>query len=242
MCKGRWRRTRYKRRLIDTPPWSQPMRALPAVPVLLLGLAGPAFADCKGDVEAAFAKQQQQPAYRIVSEMPGEAGKTTVTIDYVRPDKMHQTVVAPGQPAPLETIAIARWAWANQGGGFEELQPQFAQAVTASVRQALSEPVQSAVNFACLGEVAFEGGKYLGYRGSETNGEAPPDRGVAANPGAKAALERIIYVDTGSGLPAFNIIVSAGQDSEPVVRNAFSYGGNIVVEAPVGAAPAPLPR
>ena len=78
----------------------------------------------------------------VKGEWAREDGKTKVTIDYALPDKMHQTVVAPGQPAPLETIAVSRWAWGNQGGGWEELQPQFAQSVTASVHTALAEPIE----------------------------------------------------------------------------------------------------
>jgi hypothetical protein len=211
-----------------------------ALGVVVAGAAaiGPAkAADCGAEVSAAFEKQRKSKGFRTSSLDGGAQGLVAVQVDYVPPDRMHQIVRHPNHPEPIETIAIGRWAWATMGGGWEELQPQFAQSVTAHTRQALVEPLPQAGVFECLGKVAFEGQEYLGYRSAEAPAVAPPDRGpgAAASPAAPAGpLVRTIYVDPASGLPMLNVVGDGKAGTTPVYKAVYSYPGDIKIESPIG--------
>jgi len=195
--------------------------------------AGPTLAaDCSADVVTAFEKQKKSPAFRLESTTFSTQGNVTMTIDYQAPDRMRQVLLAPDAPAPLETIAVARWAWGNQGGGWEELQPQFAQAVTSHVHDTFNEPVKAEGRFSCLGKVAFEGHELLGYRSESAAGSAP------AGNNSGGALMRTVYVDPTTGLPAANVVAPAANESDPVFKATYSYPTDIVIDAPVGAAAA----
>lgn len=205
--------------------------------------AQPAWAkDCAADVTAAFEKQRKTKAFRMRAETKGDAGPVTMQVDYVPPDRMHQTVRHPNHPEPIETIAIGRWAWGTMGGGWEELQPQFAQSVTAHMREALVEPLKVGGAFECLGTVTFEGQPYLAYRSSDRSGgdgsasaASPPDRGPGAQPAsAPAALVRTVYVDAATGLPMFNVVAEARPGVDPVFKGAFSYPAELKIDAPIG--------
>lgn len=217
-------------------------------PALFLALAAvtatttavPALADCRGDVEAAFEKQRTHaPGYRVLAEQIQDSGKVEITIDYMLPDRMYQKVVAPNERAPIETISVGRWAWGNMGGGWEELQPQFAQSVAAHTHATLTEPAASTGDFDCLGKVTVDGHDYVGYR--TRPGAAPPDHGPGAARQATAVL-RTVYVDPATGLPALNIVAEPGKEADPWARTTYAYPKDLLVEAPVGAAPAPRTR
>ncbi len=198
---------------------------------ILLPTAALAADDCSEAVVQAFGKQHAAKAYRFAAAMPSEAGVTRMTIDYVRPDRMHQKVEAPGQPAPVETIAIGRWAWGTQGGGWEELQPQFAQSVVAHVHEALIAPPKLTGTFACLGKTSLDGAEVLAYR-TVARASAPAEGSAPAEP----ELTRTILVDPASGLPVGNVVAEGGAEGKPAVFDGrYSYPENLVIEAPIGA-------
>jgi hypothetical protein len=187
------------------------------------GLVGPAFAECdaKSEIEAAFNKQQKSPAYRSVVVTQSEGGQDEQTFDYIPPDKMHRKITAHGDPIPLETIGIGRWAWSNASGPWSELEPQVAQMVAAHLEATLLKPRRVTADFICLGKVSFEGKDYLGYQ----TVRGPAD-------GADG-LVRTIYIDPATGLPAFNIVGKPDPGTAPVVKESYSYPADIVIEAPV---------
>ena len=218
----------------------RPFMRFIALPALIVALAIPATLpaaaeDCAKEVQAAFEKQRTQPGYRIVTKQPHERGEVETTRDYLAPDKMYNKVVVPGEPAPLETIAIAKWAWANQGGGLQELQPQFAQTVTFVVTAALSTPVEVKDTFTCLGKVKRDGKDYTGYRNEPKAASGEPVD--AANP----PLVRTVLIDPASGLPALNMVSEAKPDAPAVISTAYSYPVDIVIVAP-DAVPAGRPQ
>jgi hypothetical protein len=216
-------------------------RSVLALAVLLFSAATlPAAADCRSEVEAAFEKQRTTaPGYRVQTEQHQQNGVVEITIDYMQPDRMYQKVVAPNERAPIETIAVGRWAWGNMGGGWEELQPQFAQSVTSFTQATLTEPARATGDFECLGKAKIDGRDLVGYRSKPS--PTPPDRGVGASE-SNTVVQRTLYVDAETGLPAINIIAEAGQAAKPWVRTTYAYPKDIAVEAPVGAAPAPRVR
>lgn len=201
-------------------------RLLIAIGAVALVPAMAAAEDCRGAVEAAFARQRAQKGYRFVAEMPAPEGVTRMSIDYVLPDRMHQKVEAPGHPAAVETIAIGRWAWGSMGGGWEELQPQFAQSIVSHVGETLVAPPRITSPFDCLGTVSRDGATLVGYRSAGAPQPAPePD----ARP-----LARTIYVDPASGLPVRNLVEYTDGAGAPVFDGRYSYPADMKIEAPIG--------
>ena len=200
---------------------------LAAIAILIAVFALPAAAqDCGPELQAAFEKQRAQPGYRLVLKQPHERGEIETTRDYLLPDRMHNKIVVPGEPAPLETIAIGKWAWANQGGGWQELQPQFAQTVTFDVSSALATPVEVKEAYTCLGKVVRDGKEYIGYRNTPS---AMPGKPVdAANP----LLARTVFVDPATGLPALNIVSEPNSGAPALLSSAYSYPLDLKIEAP----------
>ncbi|MGD9783819.1 MAG: hypothetical protein AB7E80_15300 [Hyphomicrobiaceae bacterium] len=194
--------------------------------LLALPIAAPAAAqDCRGEVEAAFVKQRAGKSYRFTAVSPSPQGETRMTIDYQMPDRMYQKVEAPGHPAPVETIAIAKWAWGTMGGGWEELQPQFAQSITSHVHSTLVAPPPVTASFACLGKVVVDGTELLGYRTLVPGGPGP-----AGGP----PISRTIYIDPASGLPVRNTVAEEGSGAAPIFDARYSYPADIAIEAPIG--------
>jgi hypothetical protein len=199
--------------------------ALAAVLALMPAVAQ--ASDCAKDVKAAFEKQRTVGSYRAVTRQASPEGELVNTVDYVAPDKMHNTVVAPGQPHPLETIAIGRWAWANQGGGWQELQPQFAQSVTSHVTATLGTAIGVGEVYVCSGKITRDGRTYTAY-------QTTPKLAVAGRPESaeNPVLARTILVDPDTGLPAFNIVGSPKAEADPVMAVAYSYPKDLKIEAP----------
>lgn len=182
--------------------------------------------DCAKAVQEAFEKQRTGAGYRVQSKQPSPRGMVATQTDFLKPDRMYNKVDVPGEPAPLETIAIGRWAWASHGMGFQELQPQFAQSVTFDVNATLNTPIAAPGAFRCLGEIAYEGGQYIGYQ-SEPKAAAGQPEGPSNPP-----LARTVLVDPATGLPAFNIVAEAKPDAEPLTKAAYSYPADLKIEAP----------
>ena len=77
-------------------------------------LAGPAVADeaCREAVATAFNKQRTARAFILVSELKTPSGPVEIKAEYQPPDRMRQTVTAPGQ-APLETVLYGQRAYSR---------------------------------------------------------------------------------------------------------------------------------
>jgi hypothetical protein len=192
----------------------------------------PAFAaDCTKDVSAAFEKQRAQPGYRVLAKQPSPRGEIETTTNYLLPDKMHNIVVVPGEPAPIETIGIGRWAWATHGMGWQELQPQFAQTVTSHVAATLGKPAELTDAFSCLGTVKRDGRDLLAYQ-SEAKAASGKPAG-ADNP----PIARTVYVDPQTGLPVLNLVADATAGSSPLMSAAYSYPTDIAIAAPDAVPP-----
>ena len=182
--------------------------------------------DCSKDVQAAFEKQRLAPGYRVMAKQPSPSGEIETTTEFVRPDRMYNKVLVPGEPGALETIAIGHWAWASHGLGFQELQPQFAQSVTFDVDKALNTPVAASEPFTCLGKVTRDGRELVGY---QSEPKASPGKPVGPD---NPLLARMVFVDPASGLPALNLIGEPKLDAAAIVSVAYSYPSDLKIEAP----------
>lgn len=212
------------------------LAATAVVALSAAALAPAAFANCTDEVQAAFEKQRMQPAYRVTTHQPSPRGEVEMNTDFQRPDRMYNKVVVPGEPGALETIAVGRWAWASHGMGFQELQPQFAQAITADVANALGTPVAASEPFTCLGKVERDGKALVAYRTVPT---ASPDKPEGPD---NPPLARTVLIDPDLGLPVASTIAEAKEGSAALVTVAYSYPKDLVIEAPLDAVPAQRPR
>ena len=196
-----------------------------AITTALALYSGAAQAGCKDEVAAAFEKQRTSPAFRVQMSQPAPAGEVSMTVDYLPPDRMVQTVNGPGMPSEQQTLVVGDRAFSGTAGAWQELLPQFSQSVVANVKSAIGQSQSNLGDFDCLGTVPFEGKSYLGYR---TKPLAEPGAG-------KDAIARTLYIDAATGLPAFNIVAPVSGPEPVVMKAVYSYPSDIVIEAPANA-------
>ena len=157
---------------------------------------------------------------------PTAEGPVKMTVDYLPPDKMLQTVVGAHMPGEQQTMLVGARAFAGTSGAFEELLPQFTQSIVSEVKTAVGAPAQNLGLFECLGKVTFESKELLAYR----TADKPP-----VGTDASKTLARTLYVDPTTGLPAFNVVATLSGKEDPVMKATYSYPTDVVIEAPVGA-------
>lgn len=182
--------------------------------------------DCAKDVLAAIEKQRASKAFRVSMEQPTAEGPVKMTVDYMPPDRMLQTVTGNHMPGEQQTMLVGERAFAGSSGAFEELLPQFTQSIVAEVRSAVGKPGDIGA-FECAGKQSFEGKDYLAYRAVDKDakpGQSPDD-----------VLARTIYVDPATGLPAYNVVAAMSGKTPPIMKADYSYPADLVIEAPANA-------
>ena len=191
---------------------------------LAAGLAGPALADekCRGEVAAAFNKQRTSRVFAMTTELKTPSGIVEIKAEYQPPDRMRQTVTAPGQEM-LETVLYGQRAYSRQGSKWEELMPAVAQTIIAQVRAATIDPPKEVGNFDCMGTTTLDGKEYLAYRSVEKQADAGAATGAPQ-------LHRTIYLDPKTGLPALNIVAGDGPNAERVFKATYDYPEKIEIE------------
>lgn len=207
------------------------MKRLMCVAGLSLGLAAAAQADCKNEVDQAFSNLRGGTSFRVETTIVHEKqGTLEMTVDYVLPDRMHQRVKLGNNPALMETIAIGDKVWTNQGQGWTEVPQNFAQAITAQLKQQVSPPTQNKTAYECLGETEFEGTTYLAYKGRLP---VPVEERAKGEPEKAAGPDNVqtVYVDAETGLPVRNI-VTEGDSDKRVFDSTFSRPSNIEIDQP----------
>lgn len=200
--------------------------SLIAAGIMTAGL--PAHAeDCSKDVIAAFEKQRTSKAFRVSMTQPTAEGDVEMTVDYLPPDRMLQTVKSPAMPGEQQTMLVGNRAYAGSSGAFEELLPQFTQSIIAEFNSAMGSTGKNIGTFECAGKTSFEGKELTAFRAIDQ--DAPPGTDPAK------VLARTIYVDPATGLPAYNVVAAASGTEAPVLKAIYSYPSDLVIEAPQGA-------
>ena len=196
---------------------------------LAMGLAGAASAsaeDCTKDVVAAIEKQRASKAFRIETTQPTAEGPVKMTVDYLPPDRMLQTVVGDHMPGEQQTMLVGERAFAGSAGAYEELLPHFAQSIVAELKRSIGKP-EGLADFACAGKETFDGKELTAYRAI--------DKAAPAGTSAAELLARTIYVDAATGLPAFNVVAKGSGKGEVVMKVTYSYPTDITIIAPENA-------
>lgn len=193
-----------------------------ALAALLAG-APAALADCRQEVADAFEKQRKSSAFRMVTQMINERGPVKMTVDYVLPDRMHQTVKAAIDPAATETILVGKRAWVSNGKGWQALPLEDALQIAEELQKTVLQGAKEQPVFDCLGYVEVEGRKLSAY-------EAMRDK--TAPPGAPT---RMVYIDPTTGLPARSIVALAEKLDRPFFRQDYSYPQDLTIVPPADA-------
>lgn len=187
---------------------------------LMVGqLPATATADCKQEVADAFDKQRKSSAFRTVARMLSERGPVKMTVDYVLPDRMHQTVKAAIDPAATETILIGKRAWVSSGQGWQELPLEDTVAVVEAFKSVMKADKEQPI-FDCLGYVTLDSRKLLAY-------EAMKDKSAPAG-----QPTRMVYVDPITGLPVRSIVAVKDKEDRPFFQQDYSYPQDLKIEPP----------
>lgn len=199
---------------------------------LLLAAAPPALADCRSDVVDAFEKQRKAGAFRMVANVIGAQGPMTLSLDYVLPDKLHQTIKFAIQPTPIEALLIGPRAWVDEGKGWRDASKDERDELNRQLAQVSEETSESLGQFDCLGNSAVDGAHLTAYLAIE----GPKDKSQTTAPVNKDnRAERIIYIDPTTGLPARTILALPGKYDKPIFKAVYSYPADIKVEPPPSA-------
>jgi hypothetical protein len=204
--------------------------------ISLLASIGTARADCTSEVNDAFAKLRKSSAFRMETKITNPQGTLTMSNDYVLPDRMHQTVSMSGDGAPgaMEMILINGKAWSNQGNaGWAEVPEKFATTIAKQMKETVVEPPKDQSHFECLGEVAFEGKTYAGYRTKRApdKPDAAP-AGPAATPAGDAANVQMVYIDKALGVPVRNIVTPEADPNKRLFDGTFSLRDGLKIDPP----------
>ena len=187
---------------------------------------------CRDEVASALQKLRKSSWFRMETNMITENGPTSMTIDYVLPDRMHQKVTVTATNALHETILVGETAWGSEGKGWQVLPGDITSQIITQVRENVLVQQDSVGNYSCKGRTKFEGKDVMSYKLED---EPPKDSNAPKN-----EAYRMFYVDAITGLPVSNAIVSPGREEKPLFKTSYSYPLDLKVEPPkdVVAAPA----
>ena len=198
----------------------------------------PASAECKDEVLAALEKQRKSKAFRMETSMVSEQGPVKMTVEYMPPDRMRQTVSVAVNPAPVETILVGSSAWSKDGDAWKELSPDIAKDMVAQLDETLGEDAGTIGTVACVGSTAIDGQELIAYRVENDAQTGPVDKSPDAKDKAKAALAeegrplRMFYIDPKSGLPARSVFARANKLDKPIFKATYTYPADIRIDPP----------
>ena len=191
---------------------------------------------CREEVSAALQKLRKSSWFRMESNMLTENGPTTMAVDYVLPDKMHQLTTVLATKQTTEMILMGKQAWQNDGNGWVAVPETQALQYVAQMHENVIEQQVDVGNYACKGRMKVEGRDVMGYK--------LEDEPVKDSQAPKNEAFRMFYVDATTGLPYSNELVTPGREGKPFFRTSYSFPIDLKIEAPkdvkTQAAPAPV--
>ena len=88
----------------------------------------------------ALEKQRKATSFRMETNMVSEAGPVKMTVDYMRPDKMKQTVTVAINPKPVETILVGSKAWSKEDDAWTELSAEVTKEIERAIKEVKADP------------------------------------------------------------------------------------------------------
>ncbi len=198
--------------------------------VAMLASVMPAQADCKQDVADAFAKQRETAAFRMKTRQLSARGIIFMTVDYLLPYKMHQTVRSATGTDKSELILVGTRAWHNSGLGWVQMSDADTLALNKQFGASVIDPPKDKLDYECLGQVDVDGRTLLAYQGKQGGSDSAKTETV---------ILRTIYIDPKTELPVRSIVARASKPDLAFFKADYTYPKDIVIEPPKDAKPAP---
>ncbi len=178
---------------------------------------------CRDEVAAALKKLRNASWFRLSTNMITETGPTSMEIDYVLPDKMHQKVVQTLTNQKSEIVLVGDKAWAKSGEVWQDLPNDVTQTLKAQMYENVVENQADVGNYACKGRVQIGGRDALSYKLQEE---------VTKESVVKNETYRMFYVDAVTGLPLSNALLVPGRETKPLFQATYSYPIDLKIEQP----------
>lgn len=181
---------------------------------------------CRDQVAAALSKLRKSSWFRMTTQMLSEQGPMSMVVDYVLPDRMHQTLTRKLNGESSEVILVGMHAWANQGKGWTSLPYNIANDLRAQMYDNVIAEQADVGEYTCVGKATVDGREALSYKLVE-----------APDPEAKTPRNeayRMFYVDAMTGLPVSTEILAPGREKAPIFKAVYSYPLDIKIDPPKG--------
>lgn len=196
---------------------------------------------CADEVAASLQKLRKSSWFRMNTHMITENGPTQMLIDYILPDRMHQTVTVHTTGRKSEVILVGGEAWSKQGdGAWAPLPSKLIDALKEQMRDTVLQEQTDVGNYKCQGRTQVEGKDVFSYK---------LDSEVSKQGERQNDTFRMFYVDAVTGLPATAALMVPGREQKPIFKTDYSYPLDLSIEppkdvvkptaAPPAAAPAP---
>lgn len=192
---------------------------------------------CSDEVSASLQKLRNSSWFRMDTHMITENGPTTMQVDYVLPDRMHQKVTVEATQKITEVILIGNEAWSRQNGGdWNELPGKVADQLKDQMQESAVRQQTDVGSYSCKGRTTFEGRDVLSYKLDNE-----PEKGSTAD---LSQTFRMFYVDAMTGLPVSNALLVPGHEKKPIFKTSYSFPLDMKIDPPkdvVKDAPAASP-
>lgn len=205
-----------------------------AQPVAAQSVPGPGAESkpnpCSEQVAAALHKLRNSSWFRMNNFMLTQNGPTTMQVDYVLPDRMHQKVTVTLTNKTTEMILVGNDAWSRSGeGAWVPLKPTIAKQLKEQMEESVLQQQAEVGKYECKGRTQIEGRDVMSYKleNEVEKGSNEP----------KNQAFRMFYVDAVTGLPVSNALLVPGREDKPIFKTGYSFPLDLRIEAPKNIAP-----
>ena len=198
--------------------------AQPAPPEPAPAPAKPNANPCSDEVSAALQKLRKSSWFHMDTKMLTENGPTSMQVDYVLPDRMHQKMTLDLTKTTSELILVGNDAWSRQGEGiWHPLKPDVAEHLKGQMQDSVVKQQTDIGSYSCKGRTKLDGRDVLAYKL-----ETEPEKGSTATNQAF----RMFYVDALTGLPVSNALLVPGHEDKPIFKTTYAFPLDLKIDAP----------
>jgi hypothetical protein len=210
--------------LVTVAAFSSNVLAQAPIPEAAPG-AKPNANPCSDEVSAALQKLRKSSWFRMDTHMLTENGPSTMQVDYVLPDRMHQTVTAKLTNKTSELILVGNEAWSKQDEtGWKPVPPKVASQIKEQMQDSVVTQQTDVGSYACKGRTKVDGRDVLSYRL-----DSEPEKGSTADPNQ---AYRMFYVDALTGLPVSNTLLAPGHEDKPIFKTSYTFPLDMKIDPP----------
>jgi hypothetical protein len=184
---------------------------------------------CSDEVAAALQKLRKSSWFRMDSRMITENGPTSMQVDYVLPDRMHQTIKVEATQKTTEVILVGDAAWSREGeGSWHALPPTVVGQLKGQMQESVLQQQTDVGSYACKGRTQLDGRDVMSYKL-----DSEPEKGSTAS---TSQTFRMFYIDALTGLPVSNTLLVTGHEERPIFKTTYSFPLDLKIEPPTDVA------